>query len=134
MRQLAATALALLLASANAVDTESEAIEYLTKFGYIKTENGSKPFVDVTTLNDAVKKFQDFAGLEKTGNLDKETQELMQTPRCGVEDKIANFVLHGSKWPKKDLTYHISQYPRSSLNKQDVDSNWAVRNHVLLKL
>ena len=29
-----------------------------------------------------------FAGLEPTGELDKETVELMETPRCGVKDNV----------------------------------------------
>ena len=43
-------------------------------------------------LNDkipqAVSKFQNFAGLEVTGLLDKETVEMMLKPRCGVKDFI----------------------------------------------
>lgn len=29
-----------------------------------------------------------FAGLQPTGDLDAETVELMNTPRCGVKDKL----------------------------------------------
>ena len=29
-----------------------------------------------------------FAGLDPTGELDKETVELMETPRCGVKDNV----------------------------------------------
>lgn len=31
---------------------------------------------------------QAFAGLNQTGELDGETLEMMNTPRCGVKDKV----------------------------------------------
>ena len=31
---------------------------------------------------------QDFAGLQATGELDPETLELMNTPRCGIKDRV----------------------------------------------
>ena len=57
-----------------AQDVEVEAIDYLTEYGYIETNDGTKPVVDETALSNAVEKFQEFAGLEKTGILDQETQ------------------------------------------------------------
>ena len=78
-------------------------------------------------FNDAVIKFQDFSGLEKTGRLDTETQELMKTPRCGMDDRVANFVTHGKDWKRKApsypmLTYRINKYPTTNrLSRQDVD-------------
>ena len=36
----------------------------------------------------AISRFQEFAGLEATGELDKETVDMMMTPRCGVKDFI----------------------------------------------
>ena len=46
----------------------------------------------------------------------------MKTPRCGKEDRLANFVLQGSSWPKKSLTYRILSYPTArGISKQDVD-------------
>ena len=55
-------------------------------------------------------------GLEQTGELDDVTVELMGTPRCGVRDreqsadvefgeKSGAYVLQGSRWQKKHLTY-----------------------------
>ena len=36
----------------------------------------------------AISKFQDFAGLAVSGQLDKETVDMMLRPRCGVKDFI----------------------------------------------
>lgn len=35
------------------------------------------------------RKFQDFAGLEKTGILDEKTKQKMAMPRCGIPDVAA---------------------------------------------
>ena len=43
---------------------------------------------------DAVEKFQSFAGLNPSGELDNETLELMKTPGCGKGDRVADFVIH----------------------------------------
>jgi len=114
--------LAIVLPGVIGEDVEAEAVDYLTQFGYIQTTNGARPYVDVIVLNKAVEDFQAFAGLEKTGRLDKETKELMKTPRCGKDDRIANFVLQGSNWQKKVLSYRIFSYPSArGLSRQDVD-------------
>ena len=39
-------------------------------------------------LKDHIIEFQKFAGLNITGNLDKETVKMMNMPRCGVKDRI----------------------------------------------
>ena len=106
---IAITALAIVLPAAIAQDVEAEAVKYLTDFGYIETNGKTRPFVDDTVLNEAVTKFQDFAGLEKTGRLDAETQELMKTPRCGMDDRVANFVTQGSDWKRKAPSYPCSE-------------------------
>ena len=95
----------LLVTLVTSQDTDrSNAVDYLTQFGYIPTsEDGTKNLVDETALNEAVKDFQTFAGLDPTGELDTETIELMKTPRCGKEDKVANFELQGSKWATRRI-------------------------------
>lgn len=74
------------------------------------TESNIKSYI-----KDAVKDFQSFAGLSVTGELDPVTVELMGTPRCGVRDKEqisdggdgqkSSYVLQGSRWQIKHLTY-----------------------------
>jgi murein L,D-transpeptidase YcbB/YkuD len=70
-------------------DVEAEAVDYLKEYGYIDTAEETNSVIDSTSLSDAVKKFQEFAGLDETGILDSETQELMKTPRCGMDDRVA---------------------------------------------
>ena len=74
---------------------------------------------------------QVFAGIDPTGELDDETIELMNTPRCGVKDNVGpgddakrkkRYALQGSRWKKDTLTWRISQYPSSSRwKKSQVD-------------
>ncbi len=81
--------------------------------------------VDVTraSLVKVSLSFKAFAGLEQTGDLDEETVELMNTPRCGVRDIIGpgtqarrkkRYALQGSRWRTKNLTYRITKYPGTS--------------------
>jgi len=103
------------------VVTESEAFTYLQQYGY--TDNGEEGFASSISFSDALKKFQIFAGLPATGKLDKKTKKMMRKPRCGVDDRLSNFVLHGSKWSTRNLSYRVSKYPiDSDLSTEDVDS------------
>ena len=81
-------------------------------------------------IKTGVKDFQAFAGLAQTGELDPPTVELMRTPRCGVKDIIGHgatarrkrYVLQGSRWRVRNLTYRVTQYPAGSgLTQQEVD-------------
>ena len=76
--------------------------------------------------------FQAFAGLDQTGELNSETVELMETPRCGVTDIVGpgatakrrkkRYALQGSRWRTRLLTYRITKYPATSrLKKSQVD-------------
>ena len=68
-------------------------------------------------LEQAVKKYQGFHGLEPTGTIDQETRRVMEMPRCGVPDLlmgqeahppgVAMFVLSGGKWPSYGITYRF---------------------------
>ena len=96
---------------------------------------------------------QDFAGLDVTGELDDETVELMNTPRCGVKDQEfgteerddndvgggrgrgrrrgKRYVHQGSKWKVDRLTWRITKYPTSSRNlkKDDVTNKIKQARH-----
>jgi len=117
----------------------SLAASYLNKYGYVK-QSTSTESSSLINLQTAIKDFQVFAGLPATGQLDEETVTLMNTPRCGVKDKVdediedadpelgvirirtKRYALQGSRWRVKDLTYKISKYPVSGrLSKNDVD-------------
>ena len=113
----------------------TQALLYLSKYGYIQPTNGTQALVTEDRIHEyvksAVKDFQAFAGLNQTGVLDPITVELMETPRCGVRDIIGHgatarrkkrYVLQGSRWQVKELTYRINKYPSSfRLSKRDVD-------------
>ena len=116
--------LLLLLAQARAGTEETNALLYLSKYGYIANNDGKASQVKEENIKDfiklAVKDFQAFAGLNQTGELDPVTVELMGTPRCGVRDRgqegeeeeerggnsrQKRYVLQGSRWQTKHLTY-----------------------------
>ena len=117
------SALLLLLAQTWAGTEETNALLYLSKYGYIAKNDGKASQVKEENIKDfiklAVKDFQAFAGLNQTGELDPVTVELMGTPRCGVRDRgleeerdrsggsrrKKRYVLQGSRWQTKHLTY-----------------------------
>ncbi|KAK2719637.1 matrix metalloproteinase-24-like isoform X2 [Artemia franciscana] len=132
---LALTVVSLTTGSPVSVESDAQALIYLTRYGYVdrSTETqlaSTSKFANLKSFDDfkmAVMEFQAFAGLNQTGTLDPETIKLMNTPRCGVRDFIGpsghrskRYALQGSRWRVKDLTYRISRYP-SKLKKLDVD-------------
>ncbi|XP_046645833.1 uncharacterized protein LOC124336177 isoform X2 [Daphnia pulicaria] len=114
------------------VTSVDEAAGYLARFGYLDRGHQNSSYSAVKSaksFSDAIKDFQSFAGLNKTGKLDTETKKLMNKPRCGVPDRVRpgssstrqkRFALQGSKWPKKQLTYKIKKYT-TDMSKSDVD-------------
>jgi len=115
---------------------DTRALIYLMEYGYVESAKWSSSLVTQETLKGfvktAVRDFQAFAGLNQTGELDRDTKNLMRTPRCGVKDIIGHgattrrkkrYVLQGSRWQKKDLTYQVSKYPSGNrLRKYEVDN------------
>ncbi|VDI16717.1 Hypothetical predicted protein [Mytilus galloprovincialis] len=90
--------------------------DFLQKFGYmprlrsLKTSNTS----DESTSY-ALRTFQEYNHLPVTGELDDKTVKLMNTPRCGMQDKPTPhgmplaFSAGNGDWGKKYLTYKISK-------------------------
>lgn len=111
--------------------TDEKAKDYLQQFGYVGPAAAIRPggglaadFGDVKqTFKAAVRKFQEFAGLNPTGELDIRTKKKMAEPRCGVFDvqAITSGREAAFKWRKNRLTYSIlsfsSDLPRSNINK-----------------
>lgn len=58
---------------------------------------------------EALKKYQEFHGLNCSGNLNKETIAEMDTKRCGMPD-LGEFSVHGNKWSSTNLTYGFQNY------------------------
>ncbi|XP_075235425.1 matrix metalloproteinase 1 isoform X2 [Lycorma delicatula] len=115
----------------NSVKSETQAMMYLSQFGYINpayTNPQSGHLMTEDMMTKAIEEFQSFAGLNVSGHLDNQTLFMMNLPRCGVRDKVGyatdsrskRYALQGSRWRVKDLTYKVSRYP-ASLRKSEVD-------------
>ncbi|KPU76272.1 uncharacterized protein Dana_GF11910, isoform B [Drosophila ananassae] len=129
------TLFSILVAAQSApVSTTTQAEIYLSQFGYLPASArnpASSGLHDQQTWVSAIQEFQNFAGLNITGELDEETMKLMSLPRCGVRDRVGNgegrskrYALQGSRWRVKNLTYKISKYPKR-LKRVDVDAEIA---------
>jgi hypothetical protein len=57
----------------------------------------------------ALRNFQEFHGLDVTGELDQATVDLMNKPRCGFPDN-AEYVLQGNKWDITNLRYGFQNF------------------------
>lgn len=124
------TSLVLSLA-AGSVETIPQATKYLSQFGYIPplaNRDSGEAVLDSTTWTNAIKEFQEFGGLNVTGDLDQETLDLMSLPRCGVRDKFnfrsKRYILQGNKLKVKNVKYRIINYPKR-LKRSDVDAEIA---------
>lgn len=113
--------------------------EYLRRFGYLGAVTdtleafGAAPFPlaegdDFATLvgrptrarrgtfddstAEAVRRFQEFAGLPVTGVVDAATADKMNEPRCGLPDApgLAEFSTSGRKWATNNLRYAFQNF------------------------
>ncbi len=57
----------------------------------------------------ALKKYQDFHGLECSGKLDVNTLAELEKKRCGMPD-LGEYSTQGNKWNKTELTYGFQNY------------------------
>ncbi|XP_054829865.1 stromelysin-1-like [Eublepharis macularius] len=97
--------------------------KYLEKY-YNFTYDGKpvKRWKDGNPIVKKIREMQAFIGLEVTGNVDSNTLELIQKPRCGNPD-VGDFAFFAGqpKWGKKDLTYRILNYT-PDMKRLDVDA------------
>ena len=112
---------------------ETGALEYLKKYGYMKTDptadQGKSSQSKSSLVSNALREYQAFNNLRVTGELDRETMELMERPRCGMVDisdnlvEGENYLLQGSKWPESRLTWRVTKYPADSLlTRREIDA------------
>ena len=90
---------------------------YLMRYGYMDSIGGggsdgkSASLISHETLmRNSISEFQRFAGLEQTGEMNEETEKMMEMPRCGVKDIVG----HGAKARKK--RYALQGKANSTLN------------------
>ncbi|XP_070569982.1 matrilysin-like [Ptychodera flava] len=102
---------------------------YLMSFGYLQPSGAHGD----DEMRDAVMNFQRMANLEMTGDVNNATMQMMEKPRCGVEDMIGSavmgtntndtyntkfmprlkrYALSGMKWSKTDLTYKFVSFTK----------------------
>ncbi|OWA54903.1 putative Matrix metalloproteinase-16 [Hypsibius exemplaris] len=105
---------------------EAFVADYLRKYGYI--DGPSLRSAGQITMATAIKKFQNFAGLDETGLLDDPTLAKMVQPRCGVKDittggvgRRKRQVLDFGKWQQNQLTYRMAGRP-GRMHPEVVDS------------
>ena len=60
------------------------AAKYLNQFGYLENVEN----IESASMTSAIRKFQAFAELRQSGDLDQDTMKMMRTPRCGVKDVL----------------------------------------------
>ncbi|CAK9292975.1 unnamed protein product [Gordionus sp. m RMFG-2023] len=152
------------------------AINYLMQYNYLPhphTQSGNRyrdsnmmldqrleSFTDIdkTSVFQAIKLFQSFAGINITGFLDRDTIEAMSWRRCGVKDipddeeDLTNFnkdirstsypkihrrrskryVLQGSKWRKHTLSFRVDNYT-SDMAKSVIDEQIKKALHVWMQ-
>ncbi|PAV82493.1 hypothetical protein WR25_16279 isoform I [Diploscapter pachys] len=108
--------------------SEDKAKEYLQTFGYVNPTNlqsgGAAGGFDL--LKNAIMKFQEYAGLSKTGVLDTQTKKKMAMPRCGITDEPMALTAGGPravtrKWSRNHITYSIDSWtpdlPRDTVRR-----------------
>ncbi|XP_055631883.1 matrix metalloproteinase-2-like [Toxorhynchites rutilus septentrionalis] len=111
----------------NLWDFDDNVQNYLMEFGYLPKSNietGNLRTMD--QLKEAVRLLQSFANLEPTGEINRDTLELMRKPRCGAPDlpnspdflpsnslsplqfrhrRSRRFVIQGQKWEHPIVTW-----------------------------
>ncbi|CAF0995408.1 unnamed protein product, partial [Didymodactylos carnosus] len=94
------------------VDSEDDALDYLNRFGYSSC-NASLPVQCSENFASMLIEFQRYFGLNMTGVVDKETQTIMNLPRCSVVDKPNENILQrisNKTWSRLSLTYRLESH------------------------
>ncbi|CAN9515459.1 unnamed protein product [Ophioblennius macclurei] len=92
----------------------TEAVAYLRKYGYLHVPlNSEGKNHQAEQMEAALRLFQKATNLQITGKLDSDTLEMMNKPRCGLEESFSsnsqNYRVMGF-WRKKKLTYRIYNF------------------------
>jgi hypothetical protein len=123
--------------------------QYLKHFGYLEAdEPDSDQFAVIRDIGlakcvegqfdeatqTALKQFQKTYGIKQTGELDKDTQHLMEMPRCGCPDNpnkmfsmrassaLGMFVAQGNRWNGNHVTYSFMNFTGDLTQQIIIDS------------
>jgi hypothetical protein len=88
---------------------------YLMRFGYLSQSSPRNAELFDERVQSALERVQSIHRLAITEQLDPETRQLIDTPRCGNSDD--KFGLAWA-WPKSALTYHVTRYSAKLTNAQ----------------
>ena len=98
------------------INTTSQAIEFMKKFGYFGKPSETEALLTEEAVIYGLMKVQRFVGLPQTGRLDSDTIKLLNTPRCGNPDLVETpkrqkrFVLGSKGWQKRKLSYFVANW------------------------
>ncbi|PSN53511.1 hypothetical protein C0J52_13229 [Blattella germanica] len=81
-------------------------LNYLQNFGYLSVVDNQIAYVDTANLTNALLLFQEYYGLDPTGQINNAALKLINTPRCGVKDDVFSFSTTTYKWNKKTIKWH----------------------------
>lgn len=105
----------------------SKAQEYLSRFfSEVGVQApGSVWRSSLDSFEDSLRTMQGYFGLEVTGQLDHNTLEVMNRPRCGFTDvtRYSHFE-GGPKWDKTLITYRVTDYT-ANLSQAEVDATFS---------
>jgi hypothetical protein len=84
----------------------SEVKAYLKNFGYLTDIDSLTTASLDGAARGALIRFQEQMGLERTGDVDSQTREVMSSPRCGLPDVLDELgALAVGPWPRRELTF-----------------------------
>ncbi|XP_072033803.1 collagenase 3-like [Amphiura filiformis] len=114
-------------------DDLSEALNYMTKYGFLRSPGSVFGYAHLVNL---IKDVQFVLHVNQTGELDDDTMTALRRPRCGVKDapveersveahvlkRNKRYTINWHKWDNRFIKYRILNYPTDSeLTNAQVD-------------
>ncbi|XP_043091592.1 matrix metalloproteinase-25 [Puntigrus tetrazona] len=115
-------------------DQYARGVDWLVRYGYLPSPDTLIGRLHTREgIEEAVRKMQQFAGIEETGKLDHATLEVMARPRCSLPDTISSedllkgkrrgkeklkrkYTLPRLRWDKTDITWSVQEFPSPSMS------------------
>ncbi|NP_001296676.1 matrix metalloproteinase-14-like precursor [Hydra vulgaris] len=111
------------------IQVPRKTLDYLANLGYytLSTEVGS--INNEKEIRNSIENLQRFAGIPVSGILDAPTQELIETPRCGLPDfkkpnesRNRRYTLQGTTWKKNELTWKLLNNNNDGLTRGEIET------------